>query len=105
MTETLVSMDKSCKERVPYFVDPPSVPASNSKAIVLYEDDILELARIVYYFGYLFPPAIGIAYQTLKSAQSSHASVVRDCITEPRIALSRMERVLLDNGFDIASLK
>ena len=100
----LVKEDESCYRRIE---SKPTqcVLADQTKSITLYEDDIVDLARLVYYFGYLFPPAMQIAYQTLKGAKSGHASVVRDCIVEPRLSLCRIEQLLKANGFDLSSLK
>lgn len=98
----LVKEDESCYRRVDSSFA-QSVLADQTKSIVLHEDDILELARIVYYFGYLFPPAMRIAYQTLKESSSDHASVVRDCIVEPRLSICRIEHLLRANGIDLSS--
>ena len=98
----LITKDASCNLRVPN----TAMPVVNEpRSITIYEDDILNLARIVYYFGYLFPKPMSVAYKTLKSQNDCHAGVLRDCITEPRLALCRIERLLLDYGYDIASLK
>ena len=99
----LVKCDKSCGARVAY-TDPPRTH-TQPPSITLYEDDILDIARIVYYFSYLLPPALGEAYKVLKERNDGHASVVRDCIAEPRVSLHHLERLLIDHGFDITSLK
>ena len=99
----LVKEDESCSMRVSD-TDPPDF-VKQPFCITLYEDDILDIARIIYYFSYLLPPALGAAYKNLKSVQSSQASVVRDCIVEPRLPLAHLERLLREHGLDISVLK
>lgn len=99
----LVKEDESCSMRVSD-TDPPDA-LNNPIGFTIYENDILDIARVVYYFSYLLPPAMGAAYKVLKVTNSTQASAVRDCIIEPRLSLVHLERLLRDHGFDIASLK
>ena len=100
---SLVKQDESCSMRVSD-TDPPDA-LHQPICFTIYEDDILDIARIIYYFSYLLPPAMGTAYKVLKSVNSNQASAVRDCIVEPRLSLTHLERLLRDHGFDISTIK
>lgn len=72
--------------------------------IVLNEEDIKALCLVTHIFLYKLPRVMVIVYKMLRACGSPMTADAYDVMTEPAIAVKRLEKLMNQNGWSVKEL-